>query len=218
MTRRWNRILFIVSTIIIITSVNLPAGCDKSFDGYKKITINNELGSYSLEYPSHYEKNVWDNLEFKVPYTYLIFEGPVRKETMDVFDPETGEIKKVTGERGTSEISVHVSNFKEYYGEYYSGAYFFKILLEGEAKWENFQLIERSPITVSDVEGELIVYLVDKLMPIPVEDGKNLEYVRAAYFDYNELTWRIVAKCNQDIQEEVTVYFNHLIETFEILE
>ena len=78
--------------------------------------------------------------------------------------------------------------------------------------------MERLPITVSGVEGELIVYLVDKLMPIPVEDGKNLWYVRIVYFDYNDLTWEIVAKCNQNIQEEVTIYFNHIIETFEILE
>ena len=194
--RRRNKEFTVIFSIIIVASVDLVAGCDCSHDVYKKITINNELGSYSLEYPSHYEKNIWDNLEFKVPYTHLIFEGPVKKEVAEVFNPETGEIKTVTGERGTPDISVHISNYKIYYGESYSAVDDIEELLKDEAKWENFQLLERSPITVSGVEGELIVYLVDKLMPIPVEDGKNLEYVRIVYFDYNDLTWRIEMKCN----------------------
>jgi major membrane immunogen (membrane-anchored lipoprotein) len=66
---RWIKGFIVVFTIIIITSVLIPTGCGNTDDVYKKITIKNELGSYSLEYPSHYEKNIWDNLEFKVPYT-----------------------------------------------------------------------------------------------------------------------------------------------------
>ncbi len=203
---------------IIVAFSWLNVGCDGSNSEFKEVTIKNELGHYSFEYPSHYNKKVWDNLEFKVPYTHLILEGPVITEEVEIFDPETGDIERVTGERGTSSISVYISNFKIYYGESYSSVDYIERLLEGEAEWENFQLLERSPITVSGVEGELIVYLVDKLMPIPVEDGKNLEYVRAVYFDYNDLTWEIIAKCNEDIQGEVTTHFNHIIETFKILE
>jgi hypothetical protein len=217
-TYRWNKLSLVISWIIIITYAYILAGCSCSHDVYKKITIENELGSYSLEYPSHYEKNIWDNLEFKIPYTYLLFEGTVRKETAEVFDPGTGEIKTVVGERGTSEIGVTISNYKVYFGQSYSAADEIEEVLKDMAKWENFQLLERSPITVSGVEGELIVYLVDKLMPVPVEDGKNLWYIRVAYFDYNDLTWEIEMKCNQDIQEEVMAYFNHIIETFKILE
>ena len=113
---------------------------------------------------------------------------------------------------------MNVSNYKIYYGESYSAADEIESVLEDEAKWANFQLLERSPITVSGVEGELVVYLVDKLMPIPVEDGKNLEYVRAVYFDYNDLTWEIVAKCNQEIMEQVIADFEHIVETFKILD
>jgi hypothetical protein len=210
--------IFKYCLILIICIIFACHGYACSHDEYKQITIKNQLGSYSLEYPSHYEKNIWDNLEFKVPYTHLIFEGPVKNETAEVFNPETGRIETVTGERGTSVISVYISNFKIYYGESYSATDDIEEVLKDNAKWENFQLLERSQITVSGVEGELIVYLVDKLMPIPVEDGENLWYIRAAYFDNDDLTWEIVAKCNQNIQEEVTAYFNHIIETFEILE
>ena len=211
-----NRILSYFLVLICIFIAYQVYSCSR--DGYKQITIKNELGSYSLEYPSHYKKNIRDNLEFKVPYTDFTLEGPVKKETVEVFDPETGEIKTVTGKRGTSSISINICNLKVYYGESYSAVDFYDDLLQGLTKWENFRILERSPITVAGIEGELVVYLVDKLMPIPVEDGKNLTYVRAAYFDYNDLVWEIEAKCNQDIQDEVTGYFNHVIETFEILE
>ena len=110
-------LLFLIICIIITYQ-----GFACSRDDYKQITIKNQLGSYSLEYPSHYETNIRDDLEFKVPYTHLIFEGPVRNETVEVFDPETNEIYNVEGQRGTSVINVHVSNYKIYFGEFYSAA------------------------------------------------------------------------------------------------
>lgn len=210
------RIFIYFIVLLCIIAISQGFACTKS--EYKKITIENELCSFSLEYPAHYDKDFREVLDFNIPFIYLLLDGPVVKETAEVFDPDSGSIKTVVGERGSSSINVIISNYKVYHGESYTATDRIEAVLKGMVKWENFQLLERSPITVSGVEGELIVYLVDKLMPVPVEDGKNLEYVRAAYFDYNDLTWEIVAKCNQDIQEEVTGYFNHIIGTFEILE
>jgi hypothetical protein len=209
------RIISYFMVLLCIIVICQGFACTKS--EYKKITIKNDLSSYSLEYPSHYKKEVGEVLDFDIPFTLLILNGPIITETAEVFDPDTGIIT-VVGNTGSSIISISISNYKIYFGESYSATEKIEAVLKGEAEWENFQLLERSPITVSGVEGELIVYLVDRLMPIPVEDGENLEYVRAVYFDYNDLTWEIEMQCNQDIQEEVTAYFNHVIETFEILE
>jgi len=186
-------------------------------DGYYQITIENELGSYSVEYPSRYKKELRKGLEYNPPFIHLMLDGPIKKEQTEVFDPGTGEIKTVVGERGTSSISIYTTNFKAYYGESYSMVDRIESLLEDEAKWEHFKLQERSPLTISGSQGELVVYLVDKLMPIPREDGKNMEYVRAVFFDYNNLTWEIEAICNEDIQDQVKADFDHIIETFVIL-
>ncbi len=142
----------------------------------------------------------------------------MKSEKVEVFNPDTGKIETVVGKRGTSSISISILNRKIYYGESYSAADRIEKVLEGLPIWENFKLLEHSPVTVSGMEGEIIVYLVDKLMPIPVEDGKNLEYVRAVYFDYDDLTWEITAKCNQEIKDQVKADFDHIIETFQILE
>jgi len=54
-------------------------------------------------------------------------------------------------------------------------------------------------------------------MPIPREDGKNIEYVRAVYFDYNGLLWIIEAKCDKDMMEQIKTDLNHILKTFKIL-
>ena len=212
------RFLSIIPALFFIMSTWLFVGCDIPSSEFRKTTISNELGKYSFEYPSHYKKEIWDNLEFEIPYTHLVLEGPIENENVEVFDPETGKINVVTGMRGTSVIYIDISNYKIYFGESHSAADKIESVLEDEAKWTNYKLLERSPITVSGVEGELVIYLVDKLMPIPVEDGSNLWYVCAAYFDHNNLTWEIKAKCNEDIQDQVKAEFDHIIKTFEILE
>jgi hypothetical protein len=190
-------------------------GCNSE---YKNLTVDNELCSYSLGYPSYYEIEIWNNFDIDIPSAYLFIKGPIEMQEADVFDPDTGEITTVSGRRGTSFITIHVANYKIYFGESYSAADKIESVLEDQAKWANFELLERTPLTVSGVQGEVIVYLVDRLMPIPVEDGKNLDYFRSVYFDYNGLTWVIEAQCTQEIMEQVIVDFEHIVETFTILE
>jgi hypothetical protein len=214
MKRLFNYLLAFICVSFMYTFV----GCDCSHNGYKRITVTNELGSYSFEYPSCYGMDIQDNLDFDIPYTHLVLLGPMKHEKTEVFDPDTGEVTTVVGERMASVFYVDISNYKIYYGESYSATNRLERVLEGEAKWANYQLLERAPLTVSGIEGEMVAYLVDKLMPIPVEDGENLEYVCAVYFDYNNFTWKIEAKCNQDMMDEVRADFDHIVETFTILD
>jgi hypothetical protein len=185
---------------------------------YNQITIKNELGAYSFEYSSKYSKEVADDLEFDIPFTHLILDGPVKNETTEIIDPESGEIKTVTGRRGTSSIEVGISNYKVHYGESYDAAFRISKELEGAKKWDNFKLINRYSVLVSGIEGEIIEYLIDKLMPIPVEDGNNLWYCLEVFFDYNGLVWSIKARGNQEIREELKADFDHIVETFKILD
>jgi hypothetical protein len=195
----------------------LPMGCNLSHERYESITVNNELCSYSFKYPSTYEKQFMDNLEFDIPYVSLLLEGPISIQEAEVFDPNTGEIKTVSGKRGTVSISIDISNFKKYFGESYSVADRIESVLKGQAKWDNFKLLGRSPLTVSGIQGELVEYLVDRLMPIPVEDGKNLDYFCSVYFDYNGLTWVIEAQCIQEIRAQVKADFDYIVQSFKII-
>jgi len=212
------RILTYSSVILVcIIFILLFIGCSSLNNGYESIIVENELCSYSLMYPTTYEKEFMDNLEFKIPYVYLLLKGPLGIEEAEVFDPDIGEIQTVSGKRMMSYISIKILNYKIYYGESYSAADRIEAVLKGQAEWANFKLLNRSPLTVYGVQGELVEYLVDRLMPIPVEDGENLDYHCAVYFDYNELTWVIEAKCIQEIREQVKADFDYIVQSFKII-
>lgn len=216
---RWNKVFIAVLAIILISSVCIMAGCSQPNDViWEEVTVYNRLGDYSLEYPAHYKKHNLDNLGFEIPYSLLSFESPSENLTTEVFNPETAKMETVAGEPGKSFISVYISDFKAYYGDSYSATDSIDEILTDNARWENFQLLGRSPVTVSGIEGELVVYLVDKLVSTPVEDSDKIWYVRAVFFDYNGFTWEIAAISDEYIQERVNIFFNHAIETFEILE
>jgi hypothetical protein len=203
---------------LYLLGVLVMTSCSFSDSGFKSVTIENELCHYSLEYPAQYDKEIWDNFDFKVPYTELALIAPTISEVIEVPDPSSGEITTVTGYTSPAFIHVIVSDSKEYWGESYSATDRLEGVLEDEAKWENYELLERAPLTVAGIEGEMVTYLVDKLMPVPREDGQRLEYHRAVYFEYDGLIWVIEAGCNQEIMEEVRADFEHIVETFTILD
>lgn len=206
---------FLLAIFICLTSLSLPIGCSHS--EYESITVENELCSYSLTYPSIYEKQLRNLFDWDIPFSDLSLEGPISIQEAEIFDPDTGEIKIVSGKRGTSVIRIHIANFKGYFGETYSATDKIASVLEDEAKWANFELLNRAPLMVSGVEGEVIEYLVDMLMPIPKEDGKNLWYFCAVYFDYNGLTWVIEAQCIQELKEQVKADFDYIVASFVII-
>jgi hypothetical protein len=216
---------FILAALLII--INIGLSCSNGYDvqidevrnnKYTQITVQNQLGSYSFEYPSYYEKKVQDNFDFIPPYSSVVLLGPTKVEEVEVFDPDSEKVDSVVTMRISSSIEISITDAKKWWGENHSAINTLEELLIDEAKWDNFQLINRSLSFVSELEGEKVEYFVDKLMPIPKEDGKNLEYVCAIFFDYNGLIWEIRARGDQEIREELKTDFDNIVETFTILD
>jgi len=59
--------------------------------------------------------------------------------------------------------------------------------IQDSIKWDNFELLEHLPITVSGVEGELIACVVDWFLPFAPGDGPKLRYFGAVYFADDDL-------------------------------
>ena len=211
-------VLLVCFLAIALLGILTMTGCNSSDSDFKSVTVENELCHYSLEYPSDYDKEIWDNFDFDVPYTELILNAPTIREVTEVFAPSSGEITTVVGHTSPGVIYVFVSDSKQYWGEWYSATDELEERLEDAAKWENYELLERAPLTVDGIEGEMVAYLMDKLMPIPREDGQRLEYHLAVFFEYDGLIWEIEAECHQEIMDEVKADFDHIIETFTILD
>ena len=61
------------------------------------------------------------------------------------------------------------------------------------------------------------------ISPIPghtiaVQDAKNLQFCKEIYLDYNGLIWRMTAKCDQDMADQVKADFDHILQTFKLLD
>lgn len=66
---------------VVLGGVVLSA-CNRGFteteaNGYRTLTIENALSSYSFEYPTYYEREgPYDNLGFRIPSIYVTLLAP----------------------------------------------------------------------------------------------------------------------------------------------
>jgi hypothetical protein len=212
---RYTATVILFAAALVLPSCVGPAS--DGLQGYKTVLVKSPLASYSLEYPADYRQDgPTTEIDRSIPYTDLILSAPIRIVNAQVPDTDGG-IKTVTGHRGWGAITIEVYNTEKEPTVSQNSSERLENDMRGEARWKNFKLLERSPVTVSNVTGEIIVYLVDKLLPIPVENGLQLEYHRAIYFDHNNLIWVLEAKADQDMADNITADFNHVIRTFKIL-
>jgi hypothetical protein len=72
------------------------------------------------------------------------------------------------------------------------------------------QVTEQSPITVAGISGELVVYL-DSRMP-------NTPSVREVFFVFDGLLWNIGIYSDESEADQAKVDFDHILQTFKILE
>jgi hypothetical protein len=207
------------SIIVSIMLLLLVIGCNGSPGVYKTVVVKSELCYYSFEYSGNYEKDgPRTELDRTIPYTVLYLVAPAINETAEVLDRNSGKIETVVGKRSPAGFTFDVYNPVKYESAPQTSQERIERTIVGNQSWENFSLLERSSISVSGIKGEIITYLVDRLMPIPVENGKKLEYVRAVYFDYDGLLWVIEVKCKEEISQQVKADFDHIIQSFKILE
>ena len=150
--------------LICVIHLLLFTVCDSSNKGYKSITVENELCSFSFQYPAYYELHgPWTDLDRIIPSTDILLSAQIESEPVEVPDLDSGEIKTVIGHRSPSGISIEVYNPSQYESAPQTAQERIEGTLAGGASWTNFKLLERSPITVSGVEGEMIVYLIDRI-------------------------------------------------------
>jgi hypothetical protein len=89
------------------------------------------------------------------------------------------------------------------------------------------KVLERSPISVDGITGELVVSTYDlnsRRMPLPDGGLKGepqkpnlIEISRNTYFDQGGLVWMISMTSTEEVAEETRADFAHLIKTFKIL-
>jgi len=85
---------------------------------------------------------------------------------------------------------------------------------------QDFQVFERSTITIDGITGEYVHYSYRD--PPPQETNPYEQIVKEVWFDYDGFVWQIYfiygPEYDEEDTEEVGTYFDHIIETFRILD
>jgi hypothetical protein len=87
--------------------------------------------------------------------------------------------------------------------------------------WQNIEPPDRYPVTVAGVQGEQIVVCCDILYR-RVHASFDVEWIpstiREVYFDHSGVIWKIWVRSHRDMSEIAYIDFEHILETFQILD
>ncbi|UCB43223.1 MAG: hypothetical protein JSV77_00835 [Dehalococcoidales bacterium] len=193
---------------MVFSLVAITPGCDSSMEGYRTFTFN-KVAHFSFEYPAHYKKtSAGAEVEDKI--IHIGFRDKVPSKGIDAgFIMIRVEGAGITYPDATAALEHTLS-----------------IFVDQEPYDENDEqapglLLERSNITVAGIPAELIVYSYGFDLIREESTGLVVYLMRIArevYFDYSGLIWKIEIESDEDRAEEAEADFEHLLETFQILD
>ena len=190
-----------------LSALLLLGACSVSDDSYKTMNVKNKIASFSFEYRAYYrEVEGPEVLGGDSVYVNLI----APKKRMSFPNPEPGgkpdtvSLEYVPAYIGVAAYNPEVSGL--------TAAERIERVLYTEARWPDFKLLERSNVIVAGIQAELIAYQTNQIVGPPVV------YMADVYFDYGGFTWAFDVKADLDLAETVRADFDHVLQTFKILE
>jgi hypothetical protein len=225
MMKRLCNFLF-VAVSIIFASAMLLSGCDNN-DGYQILTagdngeyrtiiIEKGIALFSFEYSARYSR----------------IDGPA------FYDDEIHQFTGVTVLAPMKQISVVAPN-PDLKGQTVSMSYtpaFIDVFVydasdRGATAISEFEehlshieedgtILDRSQVTVSGVLAEYVAYTSNTLIPLFAvsEGGIPAKYCWTVYFDHAGLIWNIEAESEVAMANQVKGDFEHVLQTFQIIE
>jgi hypothetical protein len=200
-SKRW---IFMVMTAVMLIAVVMSTGCSS----YTRFTLREGDARFFFEYPRNYEEmfthvySGWAAVSFE---RSLVEEDQVIERSylrVDVYE---------AGRRGNSDAEAALED------EITSFA--------TDENYRDFEVIDRSPVTIAGVAGEQVTFSYCFFESDPVMDDEGPHFklpitliVRCAYFDHAGFIWEIFLQSTEGMVEEDEAHFEHILETFTILD
>ena len=191
---------YFIFAIILLISV-LVSGC--TTDGYQKIVETKQGVKFSFECPTSY-KNLTEPEDALSDFTFILIrpDGDLSWESWNV----------------NTEFGIEIYTADE---EYDSAKSRLDDLLKSYSNlgsYHEFNLLERSKVEISGIEGELVVYTF-RYFEIGTDMlASHLSMVREAYLDYQDQIWIIWVKSYSESTDQVKEEFDHIIKIFKFLD
>ena len=209
--RRFHLHIMLLGALLIGTLVLAACSRSESPSEYKTLTVRNYIANFSFEYRAYYNDLDGPGIEDSASnrFTYVDILAPKTYETMG--NPEPGGDGTVDMTYVPAYIEISAADAQKYPTR--PAAVRINDSISNWGKWPHFQLLEHSNVTVSGVQAELIAYQVDGFFV-----GPDLEYCTKLSFDYNGLQWDIESEAGINMSAMIRADFDHVVETFKILE
>lgn len=164
--------------------------------GYKLFILREGVGHFSFEYPDDHEQG---SLDIYSDITFVTFH---RSLTEDIYYDST--------------FSIIIFQAGKFNFPNANTALEYDILLNNKAT-KDFQILERSSINIGGVEAEL---LVNSCFPEKEFGGftTKIQKNRDIYFNHKGYIWDISMITMEEVAEVAQTYFDHMLETFKIID
>jgi hypothetical protein len=196
-------------TTLLMSSITF-GGCNNN--PFRTMTVKNKIASFSFEYSSFYEDHEGPTVLDKL--TGVELSSP--KKRVSSINPNPMEkAKTVTIEYVPARIDVDVYDARDRNATAHGDLENWLLKLG-----DDINILERKAVIVSGVQGEQVVFTGSPLFPIrsSTDQPKPIEYTRTTYFDYAGLIWNIEAVYEASMDERLKVDYEHIVQTFKILE
>ena len=165
--------------------------------GYKKYTQRDGIARFSFEYPKSYEESSAYSRSDYISVSFARWQND-----------------------GWLDSSFMVGVYKSGWGDYQKAS----DLLDHDIQFgydskEDYQILERSPISIDSIKGELLIssYTPGESHESDLKEP-TLLINRTVYFDYKGLIWEINMISIEKVAEADEPIWEHLIVTFKILD
>ena len=192
--------------ILVLLGMNLVfIGCSSEFHGYKSYVRKNSAPiSFSFEYPSNYRFDPIYSMSKTNQYSIINMASPYW-------------VKEETEKARASTWNIVITNFIPV--SYNSVEDYF---LDNMKRWqfgENSEIVEQSTVTIDGMTANKVVIsylkyfeydrILDKQVGGPFP-ARKIEI----YFEHEGIIYEFESDAFQDVLEEDTIYFQHMLDTF----
>jgi hypothetical protein len=195
--RFWLCLTGLISVIVMLLTAGCAYSVSRSSDQYNSFTLRKGIARCSFEYNNIYKVGM---IETKKDYSRISLQGPFIGEAQDF-----------------NFISIYVNNNTDGKPDY-------KKAIDHMLDITNlpdFQILERYPVRIFNEPGEEVIYYfvayhTSKQVAEGIAPTPSITYYVA--FVHDELLWTIVLNGLDAFAEADRADFDHLLQTFKVLD
>jgi len=188
--------LGICAVLVLLISLAFLPACEATTSGYIKYVQKEGIAHFSFEYPEEYEEASHYSRSNYTSVSYARWQND-----------------------GWLDSHFRIGAYKPGWAGYNNS----NDLIEGDEKLlsdeKDYQIIERSTISIAGISGILLIraYTIEDMFDSDLKEP-TLLIDRTIYFDYDGLIWEIMMDSIENVAEADEAIWEHLVETFKILD